>query len=326
MKNINIVRYNETKKEEWNSFLKVAKNKTFLFERDFMDYHSDRFEDYSLMMYDEKQNLIAVLPANIKDNELYTHQGLTYGGLVTNVKSKLSTYVNCFYSICFFLHNKGIEFIYFKQIPSIYNKFNTDEIDYVSFLLKAQLYRRDVGISVSLENKTTTYSGNYRREAKKAKQQGVIVKKENVFKDFWEELLTPNLLTRFNKKPVHNLEEIVRLQSLFPNNIVQYNAYLNNKIIAGTTLFIDEDFVHCQYISSNESGRKSGGLNFLFIYLIDEIYKNKKVFDFGIVNEQNGRFINKGMLFWKENMGGRAIKHDFYKIETKNHFLLKSLI
>jgi hypothetical protein len=29
-----------------------------------MDYHSDRFQDHSLMFYNEKNRLIAVLPAN----------------------------------------------------------------------------------------------------------------------------------------------------------------------------------------------------------------------------------------------------------------------
>ena len=46
--------------------MKVSKNGTFLFLRAYMDYHSDRFHDHSLMFHNEKGKLIAVLPANIK--------------------------------------------------------------------------------------------------------------------------------------------------------------------------------------------------------------------------------------------------------------------
>ena len=60
------------RKAEWDRFCYTAKNATFLFQRDFMDYHSDRFTDHSLMMYKDEE-LIAVLPANIKDRTVYSH-------------------------------------------------------------------------------------------------------------------------------------------------------------------------------------------------------------------------------------------------------------
>lgn len=47
-----------------------------------MDYHADRFQDASLMIY-RKGQLYALLPANRLNNILYSHQGLTYGGLIT---------------------------------------------------------------------------------------------------------------------------------------------------------------------------------------------------------------------------------------------------
>ena len=61
---ISICRYTQNKQTEWDDFVKVSKNGTFLFLRAYMDYHSDRFQDHSLMFYNEKNRLIAVLPAN----------------------------------------------------------------------------------------------------------------------------------------------------------------------------------------------------------------------------------------------------------------------
>ena len=75
-------RYTADKLEEWNGFVALAKNGTFLIDRRFMDYHSDRFADFSIMFYDEKNRLVALLPANRKGDSVCSHRGLTYGGLV----------------------------------------------------------------------------------------------------------------------------------------------------------------------------------------------------------------------------------------------------
>ena len=78
-----LIPYNSSLKEEWNSTVEMSKNGTFLFNRSFMEYHSDRFEDCSLMFFDKKR-CIACLPANIDraGQTVYSHQGLTYGGFV----------------------------------------------------------------------------------------------------------------------------------------------------------------------------------------------------------------------------------------------------
>lgn len=57
------------------------------FDRRYMDYHSDRFADNSLMFYNEKTGkLYALLPANRCGDVLYSHQGLSYGGLVMSTE------------------------------------------------------------------------------------------------------------------------------------------------------------------------------------------------------------------------------------------------
>ena len=46
---IMIEKYSPAKKEKWNEFLGRAKNPLFMFHRDYMAYHNDRFTDHSLM-------------------------------------------------------------------------------------------------------------------------------------------------------------------------------------------------------------------------------------------------------------------------------------
>jgi hypothetical protein len=100
---IEVRKYKISDKELWNDFVSSAKNATFLFNRDFMEYHKDRFEDYSLLCF-HKDKLVGILPANIVGNKVYSHQGLTYGGLVLNESIGLLNAFDIYKSIlCFFI-------------------------------------------------------------------------------------------------------------------------------------------------------------------------------------------------------------------------------
>ena len=74
---ISIQRYTPEHKRLWDEFVAKSKNATFLHFRDYMDYHADRFTDHSLMAFDAKGNVLALLPANIDGDTLHSHQGLT---------------------------------------------------------------------------------------------------------------------------------------------------------------------------------------------------------------------------------------------------------
>ena len=121
---------------------------------------------------------------------------------------------------------------------------------------------------------------------------------------------------------MHTLDEIELLANRFPENINQYNIYLDGKIVAGCTMYLNHLVAHAQYISSSVDGRNSGSLDFLFNHLIQDVFSSYRFFDFGICNEQNGQLINVGLLEWKEGFGAKPIVHDFYQIETKDYLLL----
>ena len=62
----NIQRYTSDKQAEWDAFIAQSKNGTFLMQRGYMDYHSDRFVDCSLMFY-LKEKLYATRSIRTKD-------------------------------------------------------------------------------------------------------------------------------------------------------------------------------------------------------------------------------------------------------------------
>lgn len=324
MKHYQIRLYNSEDFEQWNTFISVAKNATFLFNRGFMEYHSDRFQDYSLMIFDKDQ-LVAVLPANKNANTLYSHHGLTYGGLVLSQKAKLTSVIWIFKGVLQFLNENAIEKLVLKTIPNFYLDYFSDELEYCLFITQAQLNRRD---SLSVIDLTKPYSiTKTRKESiRRGKKNNLIIKEELNFELFWNEILIPNLDKKHQVKPVHSVEEITLLQKRFPNNIRHFNVYDKDKIVAGTTVFSTDKVAHPQYVSGNSDKNELGSLDYLYHHLITDIYKDKHFFDFNNSNEEQGTRINEGLLFWKESFGAKTVIQNFYEVQTKNYPLLESVL
>jgi hypothetical protein len=268
---------------------------------------------------------VAVLPANVVGNQVFSHQGLTYGGLVYNEKLKLASVIAIFKSVLFFLNDNKMEKLQVKLIPSIYHQKPAEELNYVLFLAKAHLIRRDTMAVVNLSNKDSL-SKLRKRSIQKGVLNDFVIKEVDDFEEFWNEILIPNLAQKHQAKPVHNLEEITKLKALFPKNIRQFNAYKDGIIVAGTTIFEASTVAHCQYISGKEDKNELGGLDYLFYHLISKVFKNKRFFDFGISNENQGRKLNNGLSYWKESFGASTIVHDFYEVETSKYSLLDTVL
>jgi len=131
---VSVERYRPGRKQEWEDFLAKAKNATFLYYRDYMDYHSDRFTDYSLMIYCEGK-LEGLLPANLSSNgTLISHEGLTYGGLVVSREATMNDVLMCFYALLKYLHRQHVPKLLYKRIPSFYNTIPDDQVAYALFL------------------------------------------------------------------------------------------------------------------------------------------------------------------------------------------------
>ena len=54
MKSLRVQKYNAKHKDVWDEFVLKAEVHSILFFRDFMEYHRDRFIDYSLMMSEDR--------------------------------------------------------------------------------------------------------------------------------------------------------------------------------------------------------------------------------------------------------------------------------
>ena len=308
-----IRRYRREDKELWNSFVSKARNATFLFDRNYMDYHADRFDDNSFMFY-HKGKLKAVVPANVAGDTLYSHQGLTYGGLLLDKKATVEDVLECFDSLNSWLRENGISKVVYKALPWIYQQYPSQEDLYaLTWKCKAQLISRDIASSIVIDNKLK-FAESRKSGIRKALSLNIEVGESNDVDGFWH-VLEDNLGNRYNAKPVHTASEMKLLMSRFPNNIKLYVAKMNGEIVGGTLIYVTPQVVHTQYISASVEGKKHGALDLLFDYIINKVYANFRYFDFGKSTEQGGAYLNEPLIFQKEGFGGRGVCYDGYQWE-----------
>jgi len=264
------------------------------------------------------------LPANRVNDTVFSHQGLTYGGLIFNNKIKLAAALQVFKSVLAYLHGVGVTTLHIKSIPAIYHKQPAQEIDYALFLTNATLTRRDA-IAVIDNSAALKVAANRMEGVKKGMANGFTVQQSDDFAGFWNQVLEPNLQSRHGIKPVHSANEITRLAGLFPNNVKLFTVLQDNRITAGTVIFESDTLAHAQYIAAGEDKGENGSLDFLYHHIVTQQYADKKYFDFGNSNEQQGKKLNTGLAFWKESFGARTMFQDFYDVQTVNHRLLDNV-
>ncbi|WP_368389422.1 MULTISPECIES: GNAT family N-acetyltransferase [Flavobacteriaceae] len=230
---------------------------------------------------------------------------------------KLKEFADCLKAALSFYKKNGFESIQLKELPSFYSLVPNDEMQYLSFILKADLIRRDTLSVLNVQQKPKPskdrIAGN-----KRALKNNLVVEEVETFDAFWNTILVPNLNAKHEAQPVHSLAEITYLKRKFPKQIRQFNVYKNDEIVAGTTIFETKYVAHSQYISGNEDKNIIGSLDFLHLYLMQEVFADKAYFDFGISNENQSKNINQGLQYWKEGFGARTITQDFYQIDLKN--------
>jgi hypothetical protein len=310
VKNFSVKIYHKNDYNDWNAFIGQAKNATFLFHRDFMEYHSDRFQDYSLIVMDGEK-WVAALPANVVGHEVFSHQGLTYGGLVLLEKTGAATVEIILNAILSFLKENKIQNLILKLIPDFYQLRASNEINYFLYQAKADLVKRSMNLVIDY-SKPLQISKSKLKHFRRISELDITIEETDDCTSFWNQILIPRLHDKHQVSPVHSLEEINQLKLNFPENITQFNAYYEGEIVAGITLFCSQQVIKSQYGATSLKGESIRALDYLFINLIEKFGSEYTFFDMGIVDD--GDLYNKGLLKQKEELGCAVYVQDVYKI------------
>lgn len=314
---VRIEKYSSEKEDIWNRFNKESKNSLFMFDRKYMDYHSDRFKDHSLLFYDEDK-LIAILPLSEHGEELKSHGGLTYGGFITDSKMKQHTMMDCFETFISYAKENGFSKVTYKCIPHIYHNQPAEEDRFALFANGAQLVTVDVSTYVNMCAPLKMPKGR-KAQISRAKREGVVIEELSSLEDFetFIELENAVLKERHEVTAVHTGAELKLLKDRLPENIHLFAAMKDGNMIAGTVVYEYNAVIHTQYMAADDEARIIGALDLAVATVIEKYRNTKKWLDFGISTEHGKIHLNKGLCSQKEGFGGRTGVYEIWELKIR---------
>ncbi len=310
-----IIRYNREMKDEWDTFVSCSRNSTFLFMRDYMDYHSDRFCDCSWVVR-RKGRIVGLLPANItEDGILHSHQGLTYGGWILPLSHIDGEDVLVFFEESARMwRSMGIKGLDYKPLPYIYFLRPSQDDLYALFRLGGEVSEVNLSMAIDYVSPGSFDKLRKRTFLKTTRFSDKIVEMQDP--DRMMDVISECLAERHGVSPVHTCDEMRILKSRFPENIRFFGipSHRNDGMAAVVCIYDTGVVAHAQYIATTEEGRGENMLTPLFAYLIQELYSDRRFFDFGTSNEDNGMFLNSGLLRQKASFGASGVAYMRYSL------------
>jgi hypothetical protein len=311
MTQIRVEPYTSGRKQIWDEMIAHSRNGVFLFCRDYMEYHNDRFQDASLLFFDE-QDLLAVLPANRNGDQVISHGGLTFGGVISRHNLGASAMLELFEVLREWLRGQGVSTLLYKPVPHIYHRMPAEEDLYALFRSGARLVRRDLSSTRDMACLAPMEHGRHYR-LKRGKRTFVVRESRDyaAFMDLVRSVLT----TKYNVGPTHTAQEMELLAGRFPQNIRLFGAYRGEQLCAGVLVYENTNVAHAQYIAGTDEARKEGAMECIFDELLERRYATIRYFDWGISTEQAGQWLNPGLVQNKESYGARGVVYDLYELD-----------
>lgn len=308
-----IVRYLPSLKSVWDNLVDKSKNATFLLKRDYMDYHADRFQDFSLIITDDQNVAIGLFPATLhQERTIKSHGGLTYGGFVMSDSTAATDPMEWLGAIIEYYRNENVTDLFYKPIPHIYHRHPAEEDLYALFRYKAVLEVRNLATVIDIKHPIK--SSRLTKRAEKRQRHGNIwVKETDNINDFWQ-IIIDDRRTRHNTTPVHTAAELSQLHLTFPENIRFFISGNNEDILAGAVIYKANGVLHLQYAAATPAGKEAYATDIIYNHTIFNVFHDAEYFDFGTSNENSGLYLNAGMTRHKEEFGGRSIVYDTYHI------------
>ncbi|HEX7705716.1 MAG TPA: GNAT family N-acetyltransferase [Thermoanaerobaculia bacterium] len=306
-----ILPYDDAMSTEWNALVEGSRNGTFLHLRSYVEYHRDRFTDFSLVAVD-KGRMVGALPANRKGDVVESHGGLTYGGWVVDEIMTLPKMAAIWDSMMQFLSASGVKRLIYKPVPHMHHRVPTEEDLFCLGSFGARPVRRSPMTVVDLQH-GPQWQARRLRGIRKARAARVSVGESSDWAGYWQ-LLEETLRVRYDATPVHTLEEIALLRSLHPDSIRLFTATAGARVIAGVVVFESRRVARAQYIAASVEGKHQAALDLLFHELFTDVFASKHFFDLGTSDGQTGGQLNQSLVDFKEGFGGRTMVQDTYEV------------
>lgn len=284
----------------------------------FLQYHpKDRFQDDSIAVIDKGSGNISgvMMAASIQadSNRVISHPGTTFAGPVISIRTSIKKKLEVIRIICEY-YEKKYKHIEIKTVPSIYGTQNWGCIEY--FLMREGYVSEAAALSNVLniskidsdEDILRLYDSAKRNQTKKVIKSNMFSFRvgTEISSFVWEQMNT-NLNTKFSIQSTHTFDEICQLKGKFPQNIVPYYTFTEDRDYGAFALvFKYKNVFHTQYLDTNY--KYTGEYpNLLLIYNLIKVARKEgyQWLSFG-ASTASGE-LNQGLYNYKAGYGGGDI-------------------
>ena len=289
-------------REKWEAFVgRQARNGHFMHSRRFLEYHGERFQDHSLLLFGSGDEPVAVLPAARDGAVLRSHHGLSFGGLLVGGRFRLADWREAFVAIGSHLREGGMEKLDYRPTPPWYHSsFGEDDV----FLLESAGEKPDLAASAIC--RMGTFQGNASRRSDL--KGGALVERDDSSLAEVMKLVEATVRDRHGADLVHSVGEMELLSGLFPDGIRCYTARAG-ELLAALVVFVSEAAVKLQYVGYTDGAAASA----IYAHLFELEEFRDRWFDFGTSTANDGG-VDGGLFAYKESLGGRTANVRRYEI------------
>jgi hypothetical protein len=293
----------------WDDLVTESVNGTLMHTRRYLSHHGDRFFDRSLVVLDERDRWLAVLPAADHDDGVSSHPGLSYGGLVWLPALRGAEVGE---AILGCREHLGVPLRY-KATPVIYHRRPAADDLYALWRLGATRYRCDLSATVDIA--TGRLNALRRRGLRKAGEAGLVVSHDRDHLAAYWSVLEATLSERHGVRPTHELDQFAALMDLFPDAITLVTALADGRVVAGTAVYRTPMAWHTQYVASTDEGRDQGAVDLVLTVAIEDARdRGARWFDFGNSNENGGMVLNGNLHQFKTSFGAGGTVAEHYRL------------
>ncbi|MEE9225476.1 MAG: GNAT family N-acetyltransferase [Bacteroidota bacterium] len=316
-----IIEYQSCHKGEWDTFVRESNNGTMFHLMQFLEYHPPGRFPFQHLLFRENDEIIAVLPGGLWENGTYESPvGGSYGSFVAkdiNVESALKV-VDAFESYC---RGKSIREVFLTPAPFIYQKIFSQNLDFVLMYRGFNYQRHYISHAIKLDRRSdllASFQSTARRNVRKTmREPEVTVDISDDYAAFYP-ILAENK-KKFNAKPTHSYEDLLRLKKLLPENLVLLLLKVNGRPVAGSLMFLCNPKVAlCFYnMLCYEYEEYKPVYRLMYEVVKWATEKGFEWFDIGVsqdIHAENPMTPSLNLIYFKEKFNSRGLlRSTFYK-------------
>lgn len=298
-----VERYTEAFRDQWDDLVEASPTGTIQQTRRFLDYHGERFDDFSLVVTEQRSGrprTIAVLPlARTSADRAVSHPGAAHGGLVARTPLGIERTVAALESIESFLVRIGLTSIQYRPSPATFHSVTCEDDTAALALLGASVCSR---VPNTVVDTRVTELGR-ERNRRFARRAG-CTSSETQDSTGIHILLCETLDRRHRVRPVHTNEQLLDLKKRFPHDVRFFETYHEEKLVAGVITFQLNRATHIQYMCSSPEGFIVRALDNTIELVAQEMPAHSCYLSLGISTSPDGLELNPGLARFKEKFGG----------------------